>query len=64
MGFPSSTSRVQFEIVLNQYKDYLDLYKAINKNSIVGATDFGVFYLRMTFEFKYNDNRVFLTTSV
>lgn len=58
------TSRVNIDKLIKQYQEYLALYKAVNHGSIDGATGFDVFYLRMTYHSKYEDERAFLTTAV
>ena len=46
--------RIVFELVLKKYKEYMDLYKAINNGSIAGATPFDQFYWDYTYYSKYS----------
>ena len=53
MGY--ETSRENFELMLTQYRDYLNLYADLNGGSTEGATSFAEFYWRLTFYTKYDE---------
>lgn len=41
-----------------KYAAYLKTYKKLNKGSLKGATPFGEFYMRETYDSIYNDPRI------
>ena len=50
-----TNQRVIFEKLLAKYKEYVELYKAVNNGSTDGVSPFGDFYLRYTYLYKYSD---------
>lgn len=49
-------SRVVFNRIVKQYKEYLALYAEFNNGSTEGATPFADFYWRYTYYGKYIDS--------
>lgn len=49
--------RILFEIITTKYKEYVELYKAVNKGSIKGVTSFEEFYWNYTYYSKYAGGR-------
>ncbi|MFK7871722.1 MAG: hypothetical protein AB8C84_00930 [Oligoflexales bacterium] len=56
MSFDYESSREKFNLIVKQYKSYLDLYRLINGGSIEGAVRFVEFYWMQTYHAKYLDN--------
>jgi hypothetical protein len=50
--------RAIFNVILKKYKDYLELYRAVNNGSIQGVTSFQDFYWHYTYYSKYANGRV------
>jgi hypothetical protein len=50
--------RVIFNVILKRYKEYQDLYRAVNNGSIHGVTSFQDFYWHYTYYSRYNAGRV------
>ena len=50
--------RIVFNVILKKYKDYLELYRAVNNGSIKGVTPFQDFYWHYTYYSRYNNGRV------
>ena len=50
--------RVIFNIILKRYREYLELYRAVNNNSIAGVTPFEDFYWHYTYYSRYSNGRV------
>jgi hypothetical protein len=44
--------------IKEKYFAYLKAYKVLNNGSLSGATTFGAFYMRETYESIYNDPRI------
>lgn len=57
MGMAYENQRVIFNQILQKYKEYVALYKAINNGSLAGLTQFGEFYWRYTYYSKYSNPR-------
>ncbi len=49
--------RVQFTSIVKKYKEYLHLYKFINRGSVAGACGFAEFYWRQTYFSRYCEGR-------
>lgn len=49
------TNRVQLDIYLKKYHDYLDLYASFNNGSTEGSATFEEFYWRLSYINKYDD---------
>ena len=49
--------RVIFNGILKKYKEYLDLYRAVNNGSIAGVTSFQDFYWHYTYYSRYSSGR-------
>lgn len=54
MGMSYENQRVLYDKIRKQYTEYLAIYSEFNNGSIEGATDFGKFYWRMTWQCKYD----------
>lgn len=50
--------RVIFNLILKRYKEYLELYRAVNNGSIQGVTCFQDFYWHYTYYSRYSNGRV------
>lgn len=59
MGMAYENQRVNFDILVKKYKDYIALYRKLNNGSIEGLTTFDDFYWRMVYWSKYADRRSF-----
>lgn len=62
MGITYENQRVNFDIIVRKYKDYIVLYRLFNGGSVKGITTFDHFYWRMTYFSKYQDRKNFGTT--
>jgi len=49
------TTREHFNVIVQKYMDYLNLYRYFNNGSMEGITPFDQFYWRMTYYVKYHD---------
>lgn len=49
--------RVIFNVILRKYKEYQELYRAVNNGSIQGVTCFQDFYWHYTYYSRYNNGR-------
>lgn len=49
-------SRQHFNKILEAYLNYVALYKLFNAGKIEGVTPFNVFYWRMTYYVRYENN--------
>ena len=52
------SKRIIFAIIEKKYKDYLFLYKMVNKGSLKGATTFEDFYWHYTYYSKYSTHLI------
>ncbi len=50
--------RVIFTVILKKYRDYLELYRAVNNGSIKGVTPFQDFYWQYTYYSRYVNGRI------
>ena len=57
MVFAYENQRVNFEILVKKYNEYVNLYKYCNNGSLDGVTPFAEFYWRMTYYSHYQDGR-------
>ena len=48
-------TRVHFAKILDNYLNYVALYKLFNNGKVEGVTPFNVFYWRMTYLVKYQN---------
>ena len=62
MGITYENQRVNFDVIVRRYKEYVALYRLFNNGSIVGLTTFDNFYWRMTYFSRYSDRRSFSTS--
>lgn len=49
--------RINFDVILKKYKEYVVFYKAINNGSLEGVTPFHDFYWHYTYYSKYATQR-------
>jgi hypothetical protein len=50
--------RIVFNIILKRYKEYLELYRAVNNGSIAGVTPFEDFYWHYTYYSRYANGKI------
>ena len=53
MQMAYENQRVNYNRILAKYRDYLNLYKAINNGSMEGVTSFADFYMHFTYYSRY-----------
>ena len=49
------TQRVNFNLILKKYREYLRLYKFVNRGSVEGASGFAEFYWRTVYFSRYGE---------
>ncbi|MEZ4742836.1 MAG: hypothetical protein R3B45_10380 [Bdellovibrionota bacterium] len=55
MSVSYEKSRINFDFIVSQYKQYLKLYAFFNDGSTEGATSFAKFYWVITYYSKYRE---------
>lgn len=59
MGITYENQRVNFDVIVRRYKEYVALYRVFNNGSIQGLCTFDDFYWRMTYFSRYQDRKNF-----
>jgi hypothetical protein len=62
MGITYENQRVNFDVIVRKYHDYIALYRQFNNGSVQGLTPFDEFYWRMVYLSKYQDRKNFGTS--